>query len=780
MRLTLSLKWAWTAIVLLSVIVPASILMIWYGQHIYQDRLSRALLEESHINDALRIQIESEVKRFRTLLKNKSDPLSELIEQTPESTPIMRMNALLKLVTDREPAVHEIVVLSKQAKVITAIDPNVNLKGDKIASDQELLTVKKNWEFAVMDDFPELVIPLMGRDYIGSPGKHFESTVFTIAVPIGNPAKAVLIALIYIDKLWPEEKQSSYATTQSNTLHYILDRRGSLLTKINNSRYKIGDLMTTSPIARAALIGKKWTSKTSYMGASDKPVFGTITPILSLGWSLASEVTAFEITKPIQDFLMEIIALTLLMMTLFVAFILYLSKKTLIPIQQTCDAYQQVAQGSYQYELHDSPITELSAMSRGFSNMINARKEAEQNLKASEAKFRGILESSMDGVLLIDKNGFIELANPAIARMSGYSIEDLVGERIEKLVPDRHSNGHKQLRQNYFKQAKTRTMGANVELYLCRKNHKEIPVNINLSYVNLGESELIAAMVQDISERFESQKALKIHQDNLEETILKRTHELTHAMQRAEEANQAKSQFLANMSHELRTPLHAILAFSELGKKKALKNDFSKTLMQFQQISKSSWRLTGLLDDLLDLAKLEARKTKAKYRKHSLSRLLKDSLSETEPLCVKKNIQILKPESQAIFDGEFDPALIRQVITNLLSNAIKFSHEGGAIDIQLEKHTEMLYGSKQDVLHFTIKDQGVGIPENELETVFDKFIQSSKTSSNAGGTGLGLSICHEIIELHHGKIWAEIPAENHETPSGATFHFIIPVSQEYK
>ena len=240
---------------------------------------------------------------------------------------------------------------------------------------------------------------------------------------------------------------------------------------------------------------------------------------------------------------------------------------------------------------------------------------------------------------------------------------------------------------------------------------------------------------------------------------------------RAEEANQEKSRFLANMSHELRTPMHAILNFTVLALKRAEDPKQEKFL---QNIRTSGIRLTSLLDDLLDLSKLEAQKMEVNFIFQDMTTLIESAVSEISPLATKKGI-LVNINSHKHFECMFDQKLIFQVLVNLLSNAIKFSPDNTAITIDMKFIEPRGRKAEHDMIQISVTDDGVGIPEDQLESVFDKFYQSSKTRSQAGGTGLGLPICREIINLHSGKIWAESPPKG--ASSGSVFLFEIPVIQ---
>jgi len=226
-----------------------------------------------------------------------------------------------------------------------------------------------------------------------------------------------------------------------------------------------------------------------------------------------------------------------------------------------------------------------------------------------------------------------------------------------------------------------------------------------------------------------------------------------------------KSEFLANMSHELRTPMHAILSFSKMSLKKLGVIERNRLMSNLEIIYQNGQRLLHTLNDILDISKLEAGKMDFTFKKINIKSEVEAVIRELQSLLLDKGISYEISAGAVDCEAEFDPYRIGQVLENIFSNAIKFTPNEGAITVRI---APCIYLSEQ-ALKISISDQGLGVPEDELEMIFDKYVQSSKKMNQVGGTGLGLSIAKKIIESHNGKIWAE----NNST-GGSTFHFIIP------
>lgn len=241
------------------------------------------------------------------------------------------------------------------------------------------------------------------------------------------------------------------------------------------------------------------------------------------------------------------------------------------------------------------------------------------------------------------------------------------------------------------------------------------------------------------------------------------------ARDRAEEANNAKSEFLSNMSHEMRTPMHAIINYAAIGME-ALPQQEEKLRKYFTNIHSSATRLIALINDLLDATKLEAGQMKFQPESCHIISWAEHVLDELFSVYSLKKIEVSIDNQSTRSHAVFDRVLMTQVLVNILSNAIKFSNPQTHIRITIRDGVMARDDQSRAALEIIVEDEGVGIPEDELERVFDKFVQSSITRTGAGGTGLGLSICKKIMQMHGGDIRAEA------VRSGSRFVITLPMA----
>jgi PAS domain S-box-containing protein len=385
--------------------------------------------------------------------------------------------------------------------------------------------------------------------------------------------------------------------------------------------------------------------------------------------------------------------------------------------------------------------------------------ERQQRVAAEEAtrleqRFRQLLEAAPDAIVEVAADGKIVLINRVAEEMFGYVRDELLGQSVDVLVPDAIRRMHYRHRDGYLEQPRTRPMGTGLDLHARRRDGTLFPVEISLSPIQTEGGMHVTAVIRDVTERKRADKEVRRLQQQY-------TGELEARNREAERANRLKSEFLASMSHELRTPLHTIIGFSEL-LQEGHDGDLNERQSRFVgHIRRDSEHLLELINDVLDLSKIEAGHLVLKKEVYPLARSVGEALDAIRPGAVAKGIRVEEPgERDAMVDA--DPLRVKEMLYNLLSNAVKFTPEGGKVWVEIQEDAGFA--------RVTVGDTGVGIPHEEQENIFDKFYQVGNTTRGVReGTGLGLSITKELVQMHGG--WIEVDSRPGE---GSRFTFTLP------
>ncbi|WP_068829403.1 CHASE domain-containing protein [Pseudomonas sp. BMS12] len=357
--------------------------------------------------------------------------------------------------------------------------------------------------------------------------------------------------------------------------------------------------------------------------------------------------------------------------------------------------------------------------------------------KAAEERFRLVVEASPNAIVLVDGNGRLTMVNRQTEQMFGYSREEMLGEPVEMLLPEPVRAHHPGLREIFLKDPSPRRMGGNRELFGQHRDGSLIPLEVGLSPLRSGDDLLVQAVIIDISERRAAEQRLR---EQAEQLAL---------------ANRYKSEFLANMSHELRTPLNSILILSEQLRHNVAGNLSEKQVKHADIVYKAGNDLLQLINDVLDLAKIEAGRVQLKLEPVNIHDLLVELDSSLRPMAEIKGLRLitqLEPGVPRVIHS--DRGRLQQILRNLLSNALKFT-EHGEVELAISRSAVSL-DDERETLQFVVRDSGIGIDPEQHQRIFQAFQQiDGSTSRRFGGTGLGLAITRQLTEVLGGQISLE-------------------------
>ncbi|UCF93028.1 MAG: PAS domain S-box protein [Desulfobacterales bacterium] len=422
----------------------------------------------------------------------------------------------------------------------------------------------------------------------------------------------------------------------------------------------------------------------------------------------------------------------------------------------------------------DKRQKEIARKNEQLQDEIAERKEYEKALRASEKKYRELHESMRDGFVCLDTQGKILECNSAFREMLGFNTEEIQSLSYEALSP---AKWHTPEAEIIAEQVLARGYSDIYEKECLRKDQTTFPAELRTYLLSdqAGNTAGTWAIVRDISDRKRAEE------------------ELTRAKNAAEAANRAKSEFLANMSHELRTPLNHIIGFTELVIFKHFGELNEQQEEYLNDVLQSSRHLLSLINDVLDISKVEAGKLELDLSNVNLKALLEQSLTMIKEKALTRRIQLSTRFEGLPSTVKVDERKLKQIIYNLLSNAAKFTGAGESICLSarcLSKNNGHLVtrdgrrlgppnenweeGAKGHLkfIEIAVRDTGIGLKTEDIARIFEPFEQvESSASRKYQGTGLGLSLCKNLVELHGGQIWAESKGEG----LGSTFRLVIPL-----
>ena len=391
---------------------------------------------------------------------------------------------------------------------------------------------------------------------------------------------------------------------------------------------------------------------------------------------------------------------------------------------------------------------------------ITERKQAEEALESNERKLRTITDSALDAVIMIDSAGNVAYWNPAAEAIFGYSSEEILGQGVHAiLTPLQYREAASQGFLRFALSGQGAAIGKTLELTALRKDGTEFPIEISVNAIGQGGSWWAVAVLRDITERKQAEREIQEYAAALESNNLV----LEQLYEAAEAANRAKSEFLANMSHEIRTPMTAILGFTDI-----LLDDLKepKALDAAQTVKRNGEHLLKIINDVLDISKIEADRFELEEVPWPPREIVAEVISLLHVRAAPKGLTLtdeyLGPQPETITT---DPVRLRQVLVNLVGNAVKFTETGGVRIV-----TRLLDDAEGETkLRFDVIDTGIGIPEEQIEGLFEPFVQADgSTTRDFGGTGLGLAISRRFARLMGGDVTAKS-----EPGKGSTFSLTV-------
>lgn len=356
----------------------------------------------------------------------------------------------------------------------------------------------------------------------------------------------------------------------------------------------------------------------------------------------------------------------------------------------------------------------------------------------AEQKFRDILDSSPDAMILVDKDGNIALVNSQTEKIFGYSRDEMLGQPVELLVPKRFQPNLYDYRDNFLASPQVQPMGEGLELFGRRNDGLEIPVEVRLSPIDTADGVVVVATIHDVTEHRQ-------------------------LVRRLEELNELRNEFVAVVTHDLRSPMTSISGYANLLIDAWDTTSDDKKIEYLQIIARNTEHLAQFVEDALQVARIEMGEYAFEIVEFDIRSLVQRALDEARGVNVNRRFEFTALGDIPLVLGDADRHW--QVLTNLLANAVKFSPANEPITVELSCDDEFVQVS--------ITDQGIGIANDDLAKLFQKFGRvSQSTDEKVPGNGLGLYICKNLVEAQGGRIWCE------SSPGrGSTFVFTIPIAR---
>ncbi|MFD2144385.1 sensor histidine kinase [Mucilaginibacter antarcticus] len=379
---------------------------------------------------------------------------------------------------------------------------------------------------------------------------------------------------------------------------------------------------------------------------------------------------------------------------------------------------------------------------------ITAHEIIAQQQEQIKNRIHGFFKYAPVGIIVINESQIIEEWNLKSEAILGYTFDEARGMPLSELIiPYRYREAHLQGMKHFIKTGVGPVLNKTIEISALHKSGNEFPVTLSISNIKFGNEWMFIAFINDVTEKKE-----------LEALAIRRETELT----QSQLLDERKTNFLTVASHELKTPLTAIKGYAQIAHKVSEVNAYDKIKPYLSKIDAHTNKITHLISELMDLSKIETGKLRINKQPIEFGKFLSEIIDSSRQIIPKHTIILVKSTDVIL---EIDSSRIEQVVNNLISNAEKYSEPGTTIEISSY--------IKEEFLIVQVTDHGIGLAEENLEIIFDRFFRVEEITNHINGFGIGLSICSEIIKQHNGHIWVESTLSK-----GATFSFSLPLKAE--